>query len=132
MVILHNDVLPQYEDWGLEMGAILTDNAREYCDTPTHPYELYLNLNDIEHRKTKVRRPQTNGFVERFNPTVLDEFFRTACRTKVYTKVAALQKDLDVWLKHYNYQRSHQGYRNMGKRPIDTLRQFSKSVRKQA
>jgi hypothetical protein len=29
-------------------------------------------LNDIEHRKTKVRSPQTTAFVERFNSTVLD------------------------------------------------------------
>ena len=100
------------------------------AQTPTH--ELYLNLNDIEHRRTQVRCPQTHGFVERFNCTVLDEFLRKACRTKVYTSVAALQKDLDVWLKHYNYERPHQGYRNMGNRPIDTVSQFLKPVRKQA
>ena len=37
VVILHNEVLPQYEDWGLEVGAILTDNGREYWGTDTHP-----------------------------------------------------------------------------------------------
>ena len=132
VVILHNEVLPQYEDWGLEVAAILTDNGREYCGTDSPPYELYLSLNDIEHRKTQVRRPQTNGFVERFNRTVLDEFLRQACRTKIYTSVAALQKDLDVWLKYYNTERPHKGYRNMGKRPIDTVNQFSKTVRKKA
>ncbi|HRR42234.1 MAG TPA: hypothetical protein P5244_13445 [Syntrophales bacterium] len=26
----------------------------------------------VEHRRTKVARPRTNGFVERFNRTVLD------------------------------------------------------------
>ena len=55
---------------------MLTDNGREFCGTERHPYELYLALNDIEHRKTKVRTPRTNGFVERFNGTVLEEFFR--------------------------------------------------------
>jgi transposase InsO family protein len=68
-------VLPQYEDWNIPLKAILTDNGREYCGTQAHPYELYLALNDIEHRKTKARRPRTNGLVERFNRTVLDEFF---------------------------------------------------------
>jgi transposase InsO family protein len=61
-----------------------------------------LELNDIEHRKTQVRRPQTNGFVERFNGTVLDEFFRIAFRRKMYESVEVLQVDLDTWLVHYN------------------------------
>jgi len=71
-----------------------------------------------------VRRPQTNGFIERFNRTVLDEFFRLAFRKKLYETVDALQKDLDVWLKFYNTERPHQGYRNMGRKPIETIMLF--------
>ncbi len=82
----------------------------------THPYELYLDLNDIEHRRTKVRTPRTNGFVERFNLTVLDEFLRSAFRTRFYATVDELQADLDAWLIEYNTERPHQGYRNMGRR----------------
>jgi len=67
---------------------------------------------------------RTNGFVERFNRTVLDEFFRTAFRDKFYETVAALQEDLDAWLHHYNHERPHRGYRNMGKRPIETITQY--------
>ena len=130
--VLHNEVLPQYEQWGLPVKAVLTDNGREYCGRETHPYELYLSLNDIEHRKTRVKHPQTNGFVERFNRTVLDEFFRPAFRTTLYTAVEALQKDLNKWLKFYNEERTHQGYRNRGKRPIDTIKEFCKNVRKEA
>jgi transposase InsO family protein len=128
VAILHNDVLPQYEDWGIEAKAVLTDNGREYCGREHHPYELYLNLNDLSHRNTKVKSPQTNGFVERFNRTVLDEFFRPAFRQKFYESVEALQKDLDKWLKFYNNERPHQGYRNMGKRPVDTIKLFVKNV----
>jgi transposase len=69
-LLLHNDVLPFYAQHGIEVGAILTDNEREFCGTSAHPYELYLALNDIEHRRTKVRSPKTNGFVERFIRTV--------------------------------------------------------------
>ncbi|MDD5766926.1 MAG: IS481 family transposase, partial [Candidatus Marinimicrobia bacterium] len=72
--VVYNDVVPQYQSWNLTLKAILTDNGREYCGTSNHPYEMFLELADIEHRKTKVRHPQTNGFVERFNRTVLDEF----------------------------------------------------------
>jgi hypothetical protein len=99
----------------------LTDNSREFCGKDDHPYELYLELNDIEHRHTQVRRPQTNDFVERFQHTVLDKFFCMAFRTTLYETVEALQADLDAWLLHYNYERPHQGYRNLGKRPIERI-----------
>lgn len=61
--------------------------------------------------------------MERFNRTVLDEFFRTAFRKKFYESVDVLQTDLDVWLHYYNYERPHRGYRNMGRRPIETFEQ---------
>jgi transposase InsO family protein len=131
VAVLHNDALPFYQERDLKVEAIITDNGREFCGKDTHPYELYLELNDIEHRRTKVRHPQTNGFVERFNKTVLDEFFRTAFRTKLYESVGVLQEDLDAWLLHYNTERTHQGYRNMGRRPIDTINLFLESVREE-
>jgi len=120
--VLHNDVLPQYKSWEIPLTAILTDNGREYCGWQHHPYELYLALNDIEHRKTKVSSPQTNEFVERFNRTVCDEFFRPAFRKRFYESGKQLQDDLDVWLYQYNHQRPHRGYRNRGKRPIETVK----------
>ena len=123
-VVLHNDVLPFYRQQGLPVQAVLTDNGREFCGRDDHPYELYLALNDIAHRRTQVRKPQTNGFVERFQLTVLDEFFRTAFRTTLYETVEALQSDLDAWLRYYNYERPHQGYRNRGKRPFDRLHEY--------
>lgn len=130
VAVLHNEVLPKYEAWDLEVGAVLTDNGREYCGKETHPYELYLALNEIAHKKTRVNRPQTNGFVERFNRTLLDEFFRKAFREKFYDSVEKLQKDLDGYLKFYNTERPHQGYRNMGKRPVETMEKFIQSSRK--
>lgn len=126
VALLHNEVLPQYRKWKIPVKAILTDNGRESCGRESHPFELYLALNDIEHRRTKVNHPQTNGFVERLNRTLLDEFLRSAFREKFYGSIRALQKDLDRFLRHYNFERPHQGYRNMGKRPIDTVSRFVK------
>jgi transposase InsO family protein len=124
VAVLHNDVLPFYRQLDLPVGAVLTDNGREFCGTERHPYELYLALNDIEHRKTKVRTPRTNGFVERFNGTVLEEFFRPAMHQNLYASVDALQTDLDAWLHHYNRERPHLGYRNQGRRPWETVELF--------
>lgn len=120
--VLYNDVLPFYQDKQITVGAVLTDNGAEFCGKELqHPFELFLALNDIEHRRTKVRTPRTNGFVERFHRTVLDEFFRVKLRTVFYESVEALQADLDVWLCFYNEERPHLGYRNLGRRPLDTV-----------
>lgn len=128
VTLLHNDVLPFYSEHGLMVSAVLTDNGSEFCGTANHPFELYLALNNIEHRRTKVRTPRTNGFIERFNRTVLDEFFRVAFRENFYEFVDALQSDLNNWLIFYNTERPHRGYRNLGKRPLDTVLGFSSVV----
>ena len=122
--ILNYDVLPQYEAWGLKVGAILTDSGREYRRAS---YQWFINRHNLDHQITMVRHPQTNGFLERFHRTVKEEFFRQ----KAYSKGGPCQADLDEWLKYYNYKRPHQGYRNMGKRPIDTVTPFLSHVREE-
>jgi transposase InsO family protein len=124
VAVLHNDVLPFYRELDLPVGAVLTDNGREFCGTGRHPYELYLALNEIEHRTTRVGSPRTNGFVERFNGTVLQEFFRPTMHQKLYESVDSLQADLDAWLHHYNRERPHLGYRNQARRPWETISLF--------
>jgi transposase InsO family protein len=64
--LLYVRLLPFYEALGLTIGALLTDNGREFCGrADQHPFELLLAIEGIEHRTTKVRSPRTNGFVER-------------------------------------------------------------------
>lgn len=122
--LLYDRVLPFYEALGVKVQAVLTDNGREYCGRPErHPYELFLQLEDIEHRTTKVRSPRTNGFVERMNRTLLDECFRVAGRTTWYITPEEIQRDLDTFLDFYNLKRSHQGYRLKGRTPAQALRE---------
>jgi len=121
--MMNDRVLPFFTGEGIAINAVLTDNGKEFRGRhENHAYELFLALNDIEHRFTKVGTPRTNGFVERFNRTVLDEFFREAFRKKFYGSVEELQKDLDEWTDHYNRERPHRGYRNQGRKPYETLR----------
>lgn len=124
VALLHNDVLPFYQAHGIPIDKLLTDNGREFCGTETHAYELYLALNGIAHKRTKVRHPQTNGFVERFHRTVKEECFEIALRETCYEATDTLQTDLDRWLVHYNTERPLLGYRNQGKRPIDTINAY--------
>ena len=122
--LLYQRVLPFYEALGVEVGAILTDNGREFCGREeAHPYELLLAVEGIEHRTTRVRSPRTNGFVERMNRTLLDECFRVQGRTTWYIEPEEIQRDLDRFLEYYNLRRSHQGYRLQGRTPAQALRE---------
>jgi len=127
-LLLQNDVLPFYAFHALTIETILPDNGREFCGTPAYPHELFLALNDIEHRRTPVKRPQANGFVERFIRTAKEEFFAIAFGRKTYTSIDELQTDFDAWLHDYNTERSHMGYGNMGRCPIETVTQFSSKL----
>ena len=116
--VLNDDVLPFFEKHAVKVETILTDNGREYCGRPDrHPYELFLQLEGIEHRKTKVRRPQSNGFVERLHRTLLDEHFRIMGRKKWYESIDEMQKDLEKYLHNYNHERAHQGRNMNGRTP---------------
>ena len=119
---IYDRVLPFYEAMGVPVQAVLTDNGREFCGKPeSHPYELLLAMEGIEHRTTKVRSPRTNGFVERMNRTLLDECFRVDGRRVWYLNPAEIQRDLDRFLKRYNFKRTHQGYRVRGRTPGQTF-----------
>ena len=120
--MLNDRVLPFYEEQQLPVLRILTDRGTEYCGkAEQHDYQLYLALNDIEHTRTKVKSPQTNGICERFHKTVKDEFYMITLRKKIYDTLEDLQNDLDRWLIKYNTQRTHQGKMCCGRTPMDTL-----------
>lgn len=119
---LNDKVLPFFEQHDLPMLRILTDRGTEYCGkAEQHDYQLYLALNDIEHTKTKVQSPQTNGICERFHKTILQEFYQVTLRKQIYTDLESLQKDLDEWIHYYNNERTHQGKMCCGRTPIETL-----------
>ena len=116
--VMHNDVLPTFEAKDARITTVLSDNGREFCGRPDrHPYELFLQLEEIEHRTTKVKRPQSNGYVGRLHRTLLDEHFRVMGRKKWYETIEEMQKDLDVYLVHYNTKRPHQGRNMKGRTP---------------
>lgn len=120
--LLNDRVLPLYAEQGLPVLRIMTDRGTEYCGkAESHDYQLYLAINDIEHTRTKVRHPQTNGICERFHKTILQEFYQPALRKKIYETIDQLQEDLDEWLEYYNNERTHQGKMCCGRTPMDTM-----------
>lgn len=120
--LLNDRVVPFFDEHGLSLSRVLTDRGTEYCGNhERHEYELYLAVEDIDHTRTKVKSPQTNGICERFNRTILDEFYRVAFRKKIYSSLEALQEDLDIWMQEYNQARPHQGRWCYGKTPMQTF-----------
>ncbi len=121
--LLNDRVLPFFEEQEIRLLRVLTDRGTEYCGNPErHEYELYLAVEDIDHSRTKVKNPQTNGIVERLHKTILDEFYRVAFRKTIYRSIPELQADLDGWLRSYNEERPHQGRWCFGKTPMQTFR----------
>jgi transposase InsO family protein len=120
--LLNDRVLPFFAEHEIDLPRILTDRGTEYCGNPEHhEYELYLAVEDIDHTRTKVKSPQTNGICERFHKTILNEFFRIAFRKKIFRSLDELQTDLDAWLRDYNEHRPHQGRWCYGKTPMQTF-----------
>ena len=68
------------------MIKIVTDNGFEWTDrctgfikkkaTGKHPVDLVCKEYKIKHSLTRIRRPQTNGMVERFNRRVNEAISR--------------------------------------------------------
>ena len=118
----NDKVLPFFEENELPVLRILTDRGTEYCGRAEyHDYQLFLAINDIEHTKTKVKSPQTNGICERFHKTILQEFYQVTFRKKIYETIDELQKDLDEWINYYNNDQTHQGKVCCGRTPMETL-----------
>jgi transposase InsO family protein len=81
-----------------EVEAVLTDNAKAY--TGQH----FTNaLAGIEHRRIRPYTPRTNGKVERYNRTLLDEW----AYVRVYHSDEERTAALDAWLHMYNHHRHH-------------------------
>ncbi|MBI2585014.1 MAG: IS481 family transposase [Rhodospirillales bacterium] len=116
--LMNTDVLPAFEAVNARIDTVLSDNGREFCGRPDrHPYELFLQLEGIDHRTTRVRRPQSNGYVERLHRTLLDEHFRVEGRRTWFESIDEMQVALDAYLKTYNNDRPHQGRGMNGRTP---------------
>jgi transposase InsO family protein len=119
---LNDRVLPFFEEHEVPLLRILTDRGSEYCgNRESHEYALYLDIENIEHTRTKTKSPQTNGICERFHQTIQNEFYASAFRRKLYNSLEQLQADVDAWITEYNCERTHSGKYCYGKTPMQTF-----------
>jgi len=88
-----------FRGYGIDqIDAVLSDNAKAY--TGRHFTQA---LDGVEHRRIRPYTPRTNGKVERFNRTLLDEWAYVRCYRSDHERAAAL----DSWLHIYNHHRHH-------------------------
>jgi transposase InsO family protein len=85
---------------GITVDRVLTDNGAAYT---SHAWRDEHAALGIKHSRTRVRRPQTNGKVERLNRTLLEEW----AYKRLYTSETNRRAALSGWLHHYNHHRPH-------------------------
>jgi transposase InsO family protein len=89
-----------YADHGITVRAVLTDNGPCYRSAA---WIKALVADGTTPRYTRRYRPQTNGKVERFNRTLLEEW----AYVRSYSSEAQRRRRLDSWLHLYNHHRCH-------------------------
>ena len=110
---LRDVVIPHYERAGWRVRRVLTDGGPEFKGA----FDVACRQLGLRHTRTKPRHAWTNGFVERLQGTILQELWRVVFRRRYFTGRAALQRALDGFMRYYNTERPHQGYRVRGRTP---------------
>lgn len=96
---------------GITVHRVLTDNGSCYR---SRAFAAALG-EQITHKRTRPYRPQTNGKVERFNRTMLEEW----AYARPYTSEADRVATFATWLHTYNHHRGHTALR--GQSPADLV-----------
>jgi transposase InsO family protein len=100
-----------FESVGITVQRVLTDNGSCYRS------KLFANTlgEAIKHKRTRPYRPQTNGKVERFNRTTLEEW----AYARPYHSETERASCFNEWLHTYNHHRGHTALK--GKSPADLV-----------
>ena len=89
-----------FADLGVTIEAVLSDNGPGYR---SHRWHDLCTALDIDARRIKPYTPRTNGKVERFNRTLLDEWAYARPYRSNGQRLTALAR----WLHNYNHHRCH-------------------------
>lgn len=114
---LKEAVIPAFAGLGFEVQRVLTDRGREYFGE----FDQLCAAKGIRHTRTRARHAWTNGFVERLQGTILNELWRVVFRRRFFTSVPQMQRELNGYMRYYNFERIHHGYRTKGRTPAQVI-----------
>ena len=102
---------------GWPLQRVLTDRGSEFKGA----FDLACRALGIRHTRTKARHAFTNGFVERLQGTILHEHWRVEFRRRYFTRLRQIEASLQSFLRLYNHERAHRGYRTRGRTPASIV-----------
>ena len=91
-----------HENAPFRFRTLQSDHGSEFSTYFTE----HMNIRGWTHRHTRVRKPNDNAHIERFNRTIQEE-----CLTKIPQTLKSYQKEISEYLHYYNYERLHLGLR---------------------
>ncbi len=102
--------------WQLE--RVTTDGGSEFRSAT-----FIAALTRLGASRTRISpgRPQSNGFVERVQRTILEECWKPAFARYLVPRYVGLRRELERYLKHYNCDRTHNGRLTKGRIPAEVL-----------
>jgi transposase InsO family protein len=103
---------------GWKLEAVSTDNASEFR---SGEFEEAISMLKARHIFIRAGRPQSNGYVERVQLTILEECWKPTFARYLIPKYTGLRLDLDRYLRIYNSDRSHHGRLTKGRIPEDII-----------
>ncbi len=112
---LREVVVPAYKRAGHVIRRVTVDGRSEFKGL----FRLACEEPGIERYRVGPHRPWTNGFVERLQGTILTELWRPALTRTYFVRLEDMQYALDAYLRYYNHDRPHQGYRLHGRTPAE-------------
>jgi len=97
-----------------KIKRILTDQGVEFYSARHKDIDSYFTRIckkcGIRHTVTKKAHPWTNGYAERLNSTIWQDFY-LCLLARPYASIEALNKDLHTFMTDYNFRRRHTGYK---------------------
>ena len=105
-------------DAGWELERVSTDNGSEFRN---HVFDAELERLGARHTLISPGRPQSNGFVERVQRTILEECWKPSFARYLVPRYMGLRRELVRYLDIYNYDRVHNGRLTRGRTPAEVL-----------
>ena len=116
--LLAHRVAKDLRDAGWDFERVTTDNGSEFRNAR---FDAALGHLGAAHTLIRPGRPQSNGFVERVQRTILDESWKPAFARYLVPKYMGLRRELDSYLMEYNFDRTHRGRLTQGRTPAEVL-----------